>query len=189
MPIRTISLPPDGEALELLYTSRHPEDVASYFNALRSGVGVEAFRPVAEAMIPIHGPRIARTVCDWPTPFQAMISPPSSRGDAKMLRDEIRKICSIPDLSGCFTRKDEIRAAYSGTVDDLVQEFVYKTSGVEAGLQNILIVDELVATGKTVAAVLRHLRMNGLPTGCKIVVAAYGWIPQRTAPVEVTPEA
>ncbi|MCC3243803.1 phosphoribosyltransferase [Methylocystis sp. WRRC1] len=40
----------------------------------------------------------------------------------------------------------------------------------------MLIVDESVASGKTVAAVLEHLRHAGLPGDCKIMVAAPAWL-------------
>lgn len=188
MPIERIALPPSGEEVKLLHVSQHPEDIASYFNALRSGYGVDVFKHIALAMLPFEGPKIARAVCGWPEPFQAMISPPSSRGDAKMLRDEISKVCSIPDLSAQFARKNRIRAADSGTLDDLVGEFIFKPSGVETSVNSLLIVDELVSTGKTVAAVIHHLRANGLPSECKIVVAAYGWIRQRRSPTNGTSE-
>ena len=68
------------------------------------------------------------------------------------------------------------RAATASSVSDMVEEFNYKAGGDEVEIESLLIVDEFVASGKTCAAVLHHLRAVRLKEKCKITVAAAAWL-------------
>jgi orotate phosphoribosyltransferase-like protein len=49
-------------------------------------------------------------------------------------------------------------------------------AGGECGIKSLLIVDESVSSGRTIAAVLAHLRRAGLPKDCIVYVAAAAWL-------------
>jgi hypothetical protein len=109
--------------------------------------------------------------------FDAIVSPPSTHPDVKVYLKALRKR-KILDLSGRFSRNGITKAATADFLRDLIDEFKYSASGDESKIKSLLIVDDLVASGNTIAAVLDHLEKAGLPDDCQITVAAPVWLKQ-----------
>lgn len=102
------------------------------------------------------------------------MSPPSSRDDAQPYLEAILERMKTAPLKGTFSRKGKKKATDAGTVEEMVEEFDYKAGGDETDLKSVIIVDETLATGKTIAATLKHLRNAGMPQGCRIAIAVWG---------------
>ncbi len=106
--------------------------------------------------------------------FDAVVSPPSSRPDANPYREAVLRDKKVLDLTRCFSRKGRVKIGRDETtLDQAFDELTYQPSGNERDVKSLLIVDESIASGKTVAAVLHHLRGAGLPERCKITVAVW----------------
>lgn len=53
----------------------------------------------------------------------------------------------------------------------MIEEFIYEARGKEPSIRSLLVIDESFASGKSVAALLHHLREAGLPTDAEITIA------------------
>lgn len=111
--------------------------------------------------------------------FDTVISPPSSRNDADPYREAVLRQARVPDLSSRFSRNGSTRSATATSLEEMCAEFEYKAGGDEASIKSLLIVDESVASGRTIAAMLCHLRKAGLPRDCVITVAAPAFLQDR----------
>jgi len=78
------------------------------------------------------------------------------------------------ELTALLSGGRKKKATDAGTVEEMVEEFDYKAGGDETDLKSVIIVDETLATGKTIAATLKHLRNAGMPQGCRIAIAVWG---------------
>ena len=111
--------------------------------------------------------------CEVPD-FDAAVSPPSSRQDADPYRDSILRDTKVRDLTPNLSRNGDAKASDNkATVQDVIDEFVYKPDGSENSIKSLLIVEESTAEGKTVAAFLHHLRAAGLTESCSITIAVW----------------
>lgn len=167
---------PTGETVKRIYGVRHPGEGTTYLNAVRATKVDEASGMASEyrAMKPFYGRRLAEEVKRETPDFDAVLSPPSNRQDAVPYRDGILSDTKARDLTGNFSRHGKIKAADDkATVQDVIGEFIYKPDGSEGSIKSLLIVDESTASGKTVAAVLHHLRAAGLPETCSITIAVW----------------
>lgn len=104
--------------------------------------------------------------------FDAVVSPPSSRTDADPYREAILRDAKCLDLSPRFSRIGKTRAATAKSLEEVFAEFQYKPAGDEGSIKSLLIVDDSVASGSTIAALLHHLRKAGLPSNSVITAAA-----------------
>ena len=105
--------------------------------------------------------------------FDAVVSPPSSRNDIDAYRNAILTLAPARVLSG-FTRKGKVKAGDSGSsLADMIDEFNYAPDGQEREILSLLIVDEIIAEGKTAAALLEHLKRHGLPNEAEVILAVW----------------
>lgn len=169
MPITQLVLP-TGEMLEIIYLRKLPDlgDLI-YLHSVRTGRVTETVETSYRAMAPIYAGKLAQSVTKG---FDAIVSPSSERADADLYRNALIEQTSARDLSDRFSRKGNVKASTASSVEEVVNEFDYVAQGDESEISSLLIVDESVASGKTVTAVLEHLRRAGLPGDCKIMVAA-----------------
>lgn len=175
MPVAQLELP-TGETLEIVYLRKLPDlgDLI-YLHSVRTGRVTEPVEKLYKTMAPFHAGRLAQSV----TPsFDAIVSPPSERADAEVYRNALIGKPGALDLTDRFSRKGNVKASTASSIQEVVDEFDYAAQGDESEINSLLIVDESVASGKTVAAVLEHLRRAGLPGDCKIMVAAPAWLKQ-----------
>jgi hypothetical protein len=111
--------------------------------------------------------------------FDTVVSPPSKRMDADVYRNEILRRVSARDLTPRFSRRGAISAAASSSVQEVINEFGYQPAGDESEIKSLVIVDESVASGRTIAAALYHLRKAGLTKDCTIFVATAAWLVEK----------
>jgi hypothetical protein len=77
---------------------------------------------------------------------------------------------------GIFSRRHQVLAAMAPPLQALINEFQYVPFDNETTFDSLLIVDESVASGLTIAASLDHLRRHSLKRSCRITVAAHAWL-------------
>lgn len=167
---------PSGEKVTLIYGAQHPGRGTHYLQGIRVGAIGDNSSLAKEyrGLLPIFTQELADLARQEVPSFDAIVSPPSGRSDAAPYRSAILNGQKTTDLTKAFTRQDKFKALKGNTtVDDMVTEFVYTPTGNEAEIKSLLVVDESISTGKTVAAVLHHLRKAALPDGCKIWTAVW----------------
>lgn len=172
MPTEEFKLP-NGERVRLVYGDAYPNTPTLYLQGIRSG-SVSEDRNVAlmyHAMERIYACRLADAVLAEVGHVDAILTPPSSRADAEPYRDAISMRLQARDLTDRFDRKGIVRASEAASLDDLVAEFIYEPDGDEGDIKTLLIIDESIASGKTVASLLTHLRLSGLSIDCRVMVA------------------
>jgi predicted amidophosphoribosyltransferase len=175
MPTSELTLP-TGEKVRLIYGAKHPEKGTAYLNAVRMGLVDKLANLAAEyrGMEKIYALRLAAQIKAETIAFDAVVSPPSSREDATPYREAVLQVGRAQDRTANFSRKNKVKIGHNDTtLAQAIDELIYKPDGTEAGIKSLLIVDESVASGKTVAAVLHHLREAGLPKDCKVIVCAW----------------
>jgi len=175
MPIEDFKLP-TGEEVRLIYGQKHPGKGTVYLNAVRMGINDKdnALAKEYHAMRQTYTQCLAREVNCSITQLHAVVSPPSSREDATPFRKAIIKDTQALDLTPCFSRHGKLKMANSETtMRQAIDEFRYEAQGCEGSIKSLLIVDESIASGKTIAAVLYHMRQAGLPPCTTLNVAVW----------------
>jgi uracil phosphoribosyltransferase len=178
MPTADLALP-TGEKVRLVFLRKYPNlgDMI-YLQSSRSGrmkddsAAAQSYKNMAT----IYAGQLAATVTNRTATFDALIAAPSSRHDTDVYRDAIVLSSGLRDLTTGFSRKGKIKAATAKSVEEVINEFDYAPTGSEAKIKSLLIVDESVASGKTLAAVLHHLRKAGLSKDCQITVVVAAWL-------------
>jgi hypothetical protein len=167
---------PTAEKVRLVYGQQHPGKGTTYLNAVRLG-NIGDDHDLAweyRAMLPTFTRDLAELVKSEAADFDAVVSPPSSRADARPFREVILRNTDAVDLTTGFSRHGVKKMADPATnVQQAIDEFLYTAQGCEAAITSLLIVDESIASGKTIAAVLHHLRQAGLSANCTVRVAAW----------------
>jgi hypothetical protein len=156
---------PTGENVTVIYGAKHPGKGTTYLNAVRMGPVDEN----SDMAVEYHGMEkhyasllAALVKCEIPD-FDAVVSPPSSRPDAMPYREAVLRNTSAHDLTRHFSRKGKVKIGHNDTtLDQAIDEMIYARDGTEPDIESLLIVDESIASGKTVAAMLHHMRQAGL---------------------------
>ena len=167
---------PTTEKVGLVYGRQHPGNGTAYLNAVRlQSIGDDHdLARVYHAMLPQFTHELAELVRSNEIHFDAVVSPPSSRADARPFREAILRNKGAVDLTLGFSRHGVVKIADPTTsVQQAIDEFCYIAQGCEASITSLLIVDESIASGKTIAAVLHHLRQAGLSANCTVHVAVW----------------
>ena len=179
MPKDNLKLP-TGQTVPLIYGAKHPGKGTTYLNAVRmTSVDEKSLMAVEyHAMENSYAQELAVQVMFEVPDFDAVLSPPSSRPqDAKTYRDAVLRDQSVPDLTFDFRRRGKIKVGHNDTnLEQAIGEMIYTSSGIESDIKSLLIIDESVASGKTIAAVLHHMRKAGLPKDCVVTVVAWARI-------------
>jgi ABC-type uncharacterized transport system ATPase subunit len=167
---------PTGELVTVIYGVKYPAKGTTYLQGMRSGRITEEHPEAREyhGMEKVYADQLAAAVAAEITEADAIVSPPSSREDAKPFREAILRKVNTTPLGGTFSRKEKRKAADAKTVEEMVEEFEYRAGDNEPDLKSIIVVDESIATGKTIAATLNHLRQTGMLKDCRVVVAVWG---------------
>ncbi len=175
MPTTTFELP-TKRTVQLIYGAKYPNGGTSYLQGMRSKQVVEGSQIAREyhAMSRIYADRLAKEVADHFTNSISLVMPPSSRRDGVPYRDALLLKLDAQDISTRFTRKGSIKASDGVSIEKMMEEFEYWAGGDEDQIQNLLIIDESIASGATVATLLAHLSNAGLSQDCKVFVAAWG---------------
>jgi len=171
---------PTEETVTLLCVGcgAHPHLI--YLHSVRRGKATEDQRQQYENMRQTYANQLAATVAAAVPDADALITPPSSRDDVKPYRDAIlKRLPKLIDLSEGVSREGKVKAAQNDTtLEQLINDFAYKPTGREKQIKSLVIVDETIGTGKTVATTLHHLRAAGLPIAenCKVTIAIALWV-------------
>lgn len=172
---------PSGETVRFVYLRKFPNlDDMIYLQSARSGllddssITAQGYRNMA----PHYARQLADAIASCGLAFDAVVVAPSQRQDVAPYIAEISDRMGLPDLSAGFARRGNVKAATAASVEEVVAEFGYQPNGAEANIRSLLIVDDSVATGKTISAMLYHLRKAGLSQDCDATVAAPAWIKQ-----------
>ena len=172
MPSITLALP-TGETIPVFHATNSTGAAGRWFNAKRMGITAEDAREQYQRKIPELQTALMDEIERSGITFDTVISPPSSGADVEPYRQAVIERWSVRDLSKNLTRKGKTKAMKSETtLEDMIEEFTYTPDGSEPSIRSIMIVDESIASGKTAAAILHHLRAAGLPKGTTIAVAA-----------------
>jgi hypothetical protein len=170
-----------------LHRGRSDLGAFSYLQGIRSGVlarvrgGDPETSAVAisyHAMKCIYYQGLADLVDFEP---DAILTPPTSRPELSTpYFDAVySKHKNAVDLTTRFSRLPSATAGTGTSVDEFISQLTYVPSGDESRFKTLLIVDDVLARGTTVAAIVRKLREFGLPLECKIFVACPLWIEQK----------
>lgn len=172
MPTEEFELP-NGELVLLVYGDVYPNASTLYLQGIRSGSvsGDQNIALIYRAMERIYAGRLADAVLAEVGHVDAILTPPSSRADAEPYRKAISMRLQAQDLTDRFDRKGIVRASQAVSVDDLIGEFIYEPGGDEGDIKTLLIIDESIASGRTVESLLTHLRFSGLSSDCRVTVA------------------
>lgn len=167
---------PTGKAIRLLHSVYLGGSVANYINGIRRGWIKEDSETGHEfrRLEPQMCADITQGMKELGLEFDALVRVPSSRGDSDVLHGAcLAKWPEAADLSPRLSRAGKFKAADAASVADMVAELIYRRSGNESEIRTLLIVDESISTGKTVAAVLEILQANGVPADVEVTLAVY----------------
>lgn len=182
MPHTEIDLPLPGSKLrtKLTYLDHRGTSDIGYLQRIRSMANLHEERLLNmeqryKAGLVVWPHKLAAQVDG---PVTAIVSPPSSRPELiKPYRDELlAKFQSAIDLTERFRRPDAVSAGEGASGTDLLNAIRYQGQGDEAGFQTVLAVDDVVASGKTVGAVISKLRAAGMPKTSAVLIAAPLWL-------------
>jgi hypothetical protein len=162
----------------LTYLAKRPSFVTfTPLQSIRSG----RMKPDSDAakayfaMQDFHAAKLAHQLAnDW----DAVVMPPSTRPWAEPYLAAVKKLHAAVDLTPRFARAGEVRSGASTTsLDDLAASLSYRQGGDEGRFSKLLFVDDVLAEGKTVRAIVRLLRQNGLPPNATFQIAVPLWLP------------
>lgn len=177
MAIEQVDIAEAGRAT-LVYLAKRPY-LGQFLplQSLRSGVmkpDSDAAKPYF-AMERTHAARLAGQLA---TNWDAVVAPPSSRPWAIPYLAAGKKLRAAVDLTSRFSRVGNVRSGEAGTcLDDLVASLTYSPGGDEPGFSKILFVDDVLAAGKTFAAIIQLLRRHGLPHEAEFQIGVPLWLP------------
>ncbi len=159
------TLPPYGHALEYLQYVRQPERLKIIENATIHDYGSEYLELLPELTLDLIA-----LVSEAVKP-DAIAGVPSSRTLVKPYLEACRgRFIEAEDLTPRFTRHGTARATESRSFEEILDSIVYQ--GPRLGhVHSVLIVDDLLASGSTVAAMITRLRNAGMPVDAKVSAA------------------
>ncbi|RCK43645.1 hypothetical protein TH25_21070 [Thalassospira profundimaris] len=165
---------PNGEGIDLVFLRdwKNLGDLL-YLQSIRSG-RIDENSSIAvsyRAMLSVNAQRLADFVVHTGVEFDVVAMAPSSRDDAVPYHECIMNRLCATDISERFSKSKSTQSGSSGSSQqDVVDAITYMAEGDEGVFRNLLIVDDSFASGKTIAAMLYHLRKAGL-NNCSITVA------------------
>jgi hypothetical protein len=112
--------------------------------------------------------------------FDAVLSPPSRRADAEPYRKAILAAVGAPDWTPAFSRASGASAGETPSCDEIFRALTFSPPSGIGAVRSVLMVDDVLASGTTACAVLRHLRAAGMSADAAFVVAAPLWVRARS---------
>jgi len=112
----------------------------------------------------------------------AVVSPPTSfPHPPEPYREAIKKkFAKAVDLTERFTRSCDYSSGEEAAFDRMMEAVSYTPAGDEPQCRTLVIVDDIVSSGRTAALVVSKVRDAGLPVGARILVAAPLWLPRKS---------
>lgn len=152
----------DSGPLRCLVLSRLPEGQPL---RLDMDEAVDQFRELA--------PRCASTIYEemGSQAFDVIVTAPSGKAFARLLSDELARLAPL-DIGDRFDKDRGVLAGDTCTAPSAIYNSIsYSPRGDEHTFQRILIVDDVIADGKTIRALLRRLLENGVRPDARFYVA------------------
>lgn len=172
MTISSITLP-TAENITVIHATDKSGAAGAYFNGKRMGATIPITSQLYRNLVPKLQDTLVQQIEVSRLQFDAIVCPPSSGNDAQPYREAILCKWPVVDFTDTITRMGKIKAQKTEiTVDDLVErEFIHVPNGYEPSIKSLLIVDESIATGKSVAALIVLLRRAGMSAGARVTIA------------------
>lgn len=120
----------------------------------------------------LHAKQLAKEVNGS---YDAMVVPPSTHNRSEPYAKELINCCQW-NLSGGFSRAGVVRSGDGCSLGQLWSSVSYKPSGEEGKLRSVLVVDDIFASGKTVAIMVGKLIEAGMSKEAVVSVACPLWI-------------
>lgn len=155
----------------MVYARKYPHPELHHLNAVRLGAVLADAKRRWEKSTPQMAADLVAEVAALKVAFDAIVLVPSSRTDGLPFFDALSKSFPVTDLSSRFSTTTSIKAARGASLQAMVGRLVYSPKGDEQSLRHLLVVDDSIASGVSVAAILRHLWSAGVPADCAVVVA------------------
>ncbi len=111
-------------------------------------------------------------------PIDAIIRLPSDHGwQAEPYHAALlEKFPKAVDLTDRLSRSGDHRSNLDATMPQIRKSYNYRSKGDEGSFRSLLIVDDTLRTGNSVATVIEALVENGLRNDCPVILACPLWI-------------
>lgn len=166
---------PHGLEVRVLYLSEWP-NIGNflYLQSIRSG-GIKECSSIAilyKSMIPKYCFQLSNCIEATGIKFDTLVSMPSSRADVDPYKKELVRRFVVKDISTRFAKNPSIKAANPDTsAAELFSNIEYETGNDESSFRSLLIMDDSLASGKSVEAIVQKLKAAGLQDSCVVTVA------------------
>jgi predicted amidophosphoribosyltransferase len=170
-------------------------ETAGFFTIFQSarlrkqmGTSVEGSGPQLEFLARQKFERLPMQLAEKVTgPIDAIVRLPSDhRWQAEPYHAALlEKFPEAVDLTDRLSRPGDCRSNLDATMPQIKQSHIYQPKGDEGTFRSLLIVDDTLRTGNSVAAMIGAFLEKGLRDDCWIVLARPLWIiPKERKPVE-----
>jgi len=103
---------------------------------------------------------------------EGMIMAPSTRSFNQPYFNALRrKFPNATDLTCCFERRGMVRSGLTRSFEDVLDDTLFHCDADLSGMGSILIVDDILESGKTVAALIARMEQRGLSASARKTVA------------------
>ena len=110
--------------------------------------------------------------------FDAVVAPPSGRPDADRLKSWLIGSRSILDLTPRFTQAANTEASTPADPENSHCRYSYCSDADEGNLRSLFVIDDAIASGRTVDRLLHHLSRSGFDQSKHTVeVAVWALLP------------
>lgn len=171
---------PSGKILPLTYAVEFPSLSSLYFQAARIGE-LESW-PFLKSDICrldyVATQDLYKARRRLPN-FDAVVAPPSGRSDAGRLKSWLISSRSMLDISPRFSREGTTAASTTSDPEHSHGQFSYSSYADEVNLRSLMIIDDAIASGRTVDNILLHLTHHGFDQSKYTVeVVVWALLPQ-----------
>lgn len=163
---------PTQRTIRLSYVTDHTGAAGQYFNAKRMGLNAPSISELYLLKVPALQKALVAEIENAGIQFDTVVCPASKDRDTDPYRDDVLERWPVRDISANFGRKGVKKAMRPETsVDDMIGEFSYQPDGAEGSIRSLLVLDESVASGKTIAAIIHLLTQAGMPHDATVAAA------------------
>lgn len=155
------------------YSGGNSRTSLKFLQWLRSGVKhaqpgqLEAYQKAYDSDLGKHQSRLQAAL--KPVTWDLLVEAPSSKPHAAQFAEVARVVRETPEI---ILKKTTATSATGGSsVDQLTNSLILDSELDLSVFRNVLIVDDVLAVGNTVTAIIHKLQLSGLNTGAKISLA------------------
>lgn len=125
-----------------------------------------------------YASRLVSFAAHFSEPMDVLVSPPSTRPELIVpYRQALsKKFPDAIDRTEAFTSDGSVSSTHGASYEELLASISYKPFGDESKLNSIVIVNDVLARGRTVAAIIHRLKEAELSPTCSITIACPLWV-------------